>query len=295
MRKTKKWLLAGIALILIGAIVWLVGMSALKWDFYALDTADYEEKNWTTDEEVARVEIDVDSFPLIVQKGDGVSLTYYEAEDDETTVSVSGGTLTVKNKAAVYNLFRAGMFQLKRSKCKWVLTVPDGIDLSVKSANGDIRVSDMTLPTVELRVTNLDAVLVRCNIESLTVSGTNADIIMNECHGNTVDMHATNLDARITQSQFASVQMRGTNIDVKTVGVTCEQMELHGTNADFELRNLTVHTLSVKGTNLDVDMTIAGNREEYTVEGSGKYAQTGTTDKRIEISGLNKDVKLRFV
>lgn len=294
MRKTKKWLLTGVALLLIGALIWVFGMSVLKWDFYALDTTDYVEKSWACEEAVTRVEIDTGVFPLIVQKGDGVRLTYYEEEGEPAELTLSDGVLTVTSGSDGFRLFKAGMFQLKQSKCKWTLTVPDGMEIAVKSMNGDVRISDLAMPAVTLKVTNLTAVLTRCNIASFTADATNADIVMAECDGNTFNMHSTNLDLVMRQSQFASAEITGTNVDAEIENTACETLLLRATNLDAEIDRLTVHTLTLKGTNLDADVTVAGQQEEYTVVGT-KYAQTGTTDKKIEIGGTNKDVKLRFV
>lgn len=42
MKKTKIWVLTGASLLILGALVWVIAMSALKWDFYALDTTEYK-------------------------------------------------------------------------------------------------------------------------------------------------------------------------------------------------------------------------------------------------------------
>ena len=50
MKKTKIWVLTGASLLILGALVWVIAMSALKWDFYALDTTEYTPMHYAPQE-----------------------------------------------------------------------------------------------------------------------------------------------------------------------------------------------------------------------------------------------------
>ena len=72
MKRTRKILIVGAAALLIGFIVWLVGMSMINWNFYRLDTAKYTERSYACKSEVKSISVNLSSFPLTVKKGDSV-------------------------------------------------------------------------------------------------------------------------------------------------------------------------------------------------------------------------------
>ena len=96
MNKMKKGLLVGLTVFIIGAVMFTAGMSVLDWDFYKLDTAEYTAKSYTPEAVVSSFELDVESFPVIVKRGDAVSLDYYEASDSVVSVETVKGARASK-------------------------------------------------------------------------------------------------------------------------------------------------------------------------------------------------------
>lgn len=298
MSKTKKWLFAGSSLLVVGVIVFAIGMSALKWDFWRLDTTTYTAKEYTPvgDAPVSRVELDVDSFPVVITQGETAKLSYYEASDSEVEVTYADGVLKIKEDYS-FNLLKNSWFQLGRLKHKYELTLPNGVDLTLAGKNGDFTVRDATEINLAIDVANADIEFVNCGITQLDIKATNADVELTNCTGGAVRIDATNLDLEVEGCRFDSLYAKGTNNDTEVKNTTATQMEVRGTNGDYSLKNITVDTLIVHATNLDASILIAGARAEYTISASGRGMpadQTGSSDKSVTLSGTNNDVKLRF-
>lgn len=280
MSRTKKWLFAGGAVLIFGILFFVFGMCALDWDFYRLDKTKYTAREFAPAADAApvtRVELDIDSFPVTVTAGETLSLSYYETSDGKVEITQQDGVLTVRENFS-FHLLKNSWFNFGRVKKKYALTVPAGVALTLKGSNGDITVSDLQNFSLSVDCTNVDLTFYRCNFAAFDVKSVNADIELHACSGESAQIRATNLDFEASDSTFA------------TLGVS-------GTNTDADIERCDVSFLTVHGTNLDADILLTGAKEEYTVETRGKglpAAQTGTTDKKISLSGTNCDVKLRF-
>lgn len=295
-----KWLFGAAALILAGGIVFVVAMSSLNWDFYKLDTTEYEAKTFAASElesnQIRAVELKVDSFPVTVTSGDALTLNYYEASDSEVAVTVENDVLKV-NETYNYNFFTSSWFNFGRFKKKYELTVPNGMLINFSGTNSSLNLTGITAQNITVKSTNADIKLTDCNIENVVISSANCDTELNGCTVKNAQINSTNLDLEIRSSNIEKLESSGTNSDVEMRDTESLEINLHATNADFTLSGITVNTLSLRGTNLDANVLIRGVREEYTVETHGRElpsAQTGTTDKKITLRGTNNSVKLRW-
>ena len=295
-----KWLIAAASLVIVGGIIFAVAMSSLNWDFYRLDTTEYEAKTFDASEyeanEIRSVELKVNSFPVTVTTGDALSLNYYEASDSEVSVTVESVVLKV-NESQDYNIFTSSWFSFGKLKKKYELTVPIGMPINFSGTNGTINLTGVTTETLNVKSANADIKLTDCNIENVVISSANCDTELNGCTVKNAQINSTNLDLEIRNSNIEKLESSGTNSDVEMYDTESSEINLHATNADFTLSGITVNTLSLRGTNLDANVLIRGVREEYTVETHGRElpsAQTGTTDKKITLRGTNNSVKLRW-
>lgn len=278
MKRTSKILAVGAAVLVIGVIVWIIGMSIIGWDFYRLDNAKYTARSYACEGEVKSISITLSSFPLTVKKGDSVSLDYYEADNSEVVVEEKDGVLSVVENYK-YRPFSGGLFNLGRLSHKFTLTVVSSAKLEIKGNNSDITIADADFEQFSANVTNADIRFTRVQFGKLNIDATNCDIDMNDCKASELIVDTTNLDMTVKNCEFKSVA-------------------IDSTNADCELDRVKLDRLSLDAVNLDADIEIVGNASEYTVrtDGRGMPAnRTGTTDKLISLSGLNNDVELKFV
>ena len=316
MRKALKgFIIAGIALCVAGVLTFVIGMSIIGWDFFKLDTAKYEAKQFESSEQIVAVKLDIDSFPITVKSGDVVTLDYYEASDSKVSVEVSDGVLKIRERRS-RNPFN-GMFNLGRINHRYTLTVSSEIDIDIISTSSSVRFDGLDLPSLAVSGANTDLELVDCTINEFTVSstnldlemrncaidildlksGANADIEIASCRGQSVSLSYTNLTFDIESSQYDEMNVLGVNIDVVSDELNVNSLLIDGVNVDASLIDITVDTLDLSGTNLDAHIMVNGERGDYTILSDGRglpHSSVGATDKKITLSGVNNDVDLVF-
>lgn len=278
MKRISKIIAVGAVILIIGVVVWVVGMSLIDWDFIRLDSTEYTAQSYACETEVKSISVSLSSFSLTVKKGDSVSLDYYETDNSEVFVEEKDGVLSVVENYT-YNPFKSGLFNVGRNSHKFTLTVVSGVKLEIKGSNSDVSIADTAFDEFSIDSSNADISLSRVQCGKLSIDVTNCDIDMDGCKASDMIVDATNLDMTAKSCEFKSVV-------------------IDGTNADCELERVILDKLSIDATNLDADIEIIGNESEYTVKTSGWAMppnRTGTTDKLIELSGTNNDVDLKFI
>ncbi|MDE7405884.1 MAG: DUF4097 domain-containing protein [Clostridiales bacterium] len=278
MKRTSKILAVGATVLIIGVIVWVIGMSIIGWNFSRLDNAKYTARSYACEDDVKSISISLSSFPLTVKQGERVSLDYYEVDNSEVFVEEKDGVLSVVENYK-YRPFSGGLFNIGRRSHKFTLTVVSGAKLEIKGNNSDISIEDIDFEEFSMNSTNAAIRFTRVQFGKLNIKATNCDIKLNGCQAPDATIKATNLDVTVKNCEFDSVGIDGTNVDC-------------------ELERVKLDTLSLDAVNLDADIEIVGNASEYTVKASGRGLpanRTGTTDKLIKLSGTNNDVTLKFV
>ena len=278
MKRTSIIIAVGAVALAIGIVVWVVGMSLIGWDFYKLDTTKYTARSYACETEVKSIRIRLSSFPLTVKKGDNVALDYYEAANSKVSVEEKDGVLTVVEKYK-YRPFASGLFNIGRGAHKFTLTVVSGVRLEIKGNNSDISVADAVFDEFSIDSTNADISLTRVQLGKLNIDVTNGDIDMSGCKATDMIVDATNIDITVKNCEFNS-------------------LTIDGTNAECDLERVILNKLSIDAVNLEADIAIVGSANEYTVKAKGRGMpanRTGTTDKLIELSAVNSEVKLNFV
>ncbi len=298
-RATKRVLLIGGLLLILGVTVFVIAMSTVDWKFSRLDTETYTQKKFAAQEseQITRVEADID-FPLQIAQGDTVALEYYQTNYNTVSVTCENGVLRVheSRKSSVIH----GWFNVGRKKHPYRLTVQAGAELVVKGTNADVKATGIDAAKITVDSTNTDLELSDSRVATLSVDSTNTDLNLLRCEGDTLTVSGTNIDAKLNNCTYQNASLSGTNTDFNTEACTLATLRVSGTNIDADLARLTVHTLTVSGTNLDADILIVGSSDEYSVHCSGEHLEhlpadkTGTTDKSVTLSGTNNDVSLRF-
>lgn len=278
MKRISKILAVSATVLVIGIVVWVIGMSIIGWDFSKLDTTEYTARSYACEDEVKSISVSLSSFPLTVKRGERVSLDYYEADNSEVSVTEKNGVLSVVENYK-YKPFSSGLFEVGRTSHKFTLTVVSGVKLEIKGNNSDISITDIELEQFSMNSTNAAMRFTRVQFGKLNIRATNCDITLNGCKASAMTVKSTNLDITAKNCEFTSVALDGTNVDC-------------------ELEMIKLDILSLGAVNLDADIKIVGNANEYTVKANGRGMpanRTGTTDKLIKLSGTNNDVNLKFV
>ena len=99
--KTKHWLLAAGALVLIGCILFTGTLAAQGWDLTKLSTTSFETNTYEISEDFRNIEITTDTADVLfaVSDDDTCRVVCEEAEDEKHSVEVRNDTLTIENDA----------------------------------------------------------------------------------------------------------------------------------------------------------------------------------------------------
>lgn len=316
--RTKLCLIAA-ALFAGGILLFVIGMSTLGWDFVKLDGSKYTAKSYNVDrmEQTENIEISLSSFPLDIVSGSELGLEYFEASDSLVVVEHVNGTLKIVEKR-LFNPFVTGLFSVGRKDHRFVLTVPNGMNVSIKGPNSSMHVTGVHLRSLRIDVTNLDLNMEATEIDEVfNISATDvvADLYSTSAYSMTVSAVNMNMDMEFSTFIFASFRntnanididrstikeltVSGTNIDMDCKWPEMETCDIKGTNVVISSERTKLDKLTVKGTNLNADIEINGLKSEYSVVTQGfnlPPEQEGNTDKTISLSGTNNRVKLEFV
>ena len=299
MNKTlRNFLIAGAAVFAAGAVVFVIGMSALKWDFSRLDATEYKHCAYSAAESgdsVTAAEIDVQSFGVVIESGDGIALDYYEASDSEVTVGVENGVLKITEKQKPASWFTRGAFSFGRIKYKYVLTVPSGLPLNVKGATAEITMNSIETEKLDIDCTNLSMTFSDCTVSSLKINSTNLHVSFVNTEVSEFRANSTNNNIKARGSRLNSIVADGTNVDFDFVDTECGTVISDGTNVKFVFDSVKVDKVTLSGTNVNAKLGIKGDRREYTVVNDGEIQQTGNTDKRLSFDGTNVRLELNFI
>lgn len=316
MKRVHKFIISAVALVICGLIVFIIGMSLLDWNFKKLDVTKYTAVDFVPTEDVSEIKLDIDSFPIKIVRGDETRLDYYNASNSKVSVSVNDGVLEIVEKRS-YNPFKYGLFNFGRMDHPYILTVSNATELSFGGNNADISFIDVEFEKVNIDIKNLDADFLRCSIDKLDirsdnsnldidrctiteikVDADNSDIEISDCNGSIAGIKTINSSISFYRGNFSELSVTTVNSDISFERTSSQIIDLRATNADISLERVTVDYLTVLSTNLSADIEIVGKRSEYTIECNGRdmpKENTGSTNKKIKLSGTNNDVELKFV
>ena len=162
---TKKWLAAGIILVLLGGILFSCVMFVLGWDFTKLATVQYETNTYVFEESFSGISLQTDAADILFAfSEDGVcKVECYEAETERYSVSVRDGILCVEISAE--SLRRYIGINFGSPTITVYLPKREYDSLSVRGSTGDIEIpqdfsfgkADISLSTGNIRMENIAA------------------------------------------------------------------------------------------------------------------------------------------
>ena len=159
MSKAKKiWLLSAAALILIGGILFVGGMSIMKWDFSRLSTSKYETNEYTVTEAFQSISISSigTDIELVATEEQTCSVLCHEQTKLTHAVSVKDGVLVIETVDTRKWYEHIG---IHLGTPRITVYLPKGAyaALSIDSKTGDVRIpADLAFDSVSIALTTGD-------------------------------------------------------------------------------------------------------------------------------------------
>lgn len=248
-----KLVVAGAALLVAGAIVFLVGLGLSGWKFSALSTVTYEQKSYTAEGEISSVSVEYSNADILVVVDEGaerVTLSY-PVGFDKVTDRASAVTLEEKEgKLTVTEAPQQFWFGFSVQTPAFTLTLPAGeyADISLSTANGNVSARGLKVAgTLALGSENGNISLSASEAGKASLSTKNGNIAIE-------DVMAETLSA---ESALGDIAQAGA-LEVGTL--TCST-EL----GDVSLDKALVQSAQLSSELGDVTAHLSGVREDYSV------------------------------
>ncbi len=285
--KTKKWLIAAVALILIGAILFIGVLFALKWDFLRLSTVNYERNYYDIQEDFQSISIKSDTTDIIFvsTQDKKPSVVCFEDAELNHSVFVENGTLIIQ-QLEKRNWFDNIGIIMHDPEIKIFLPQQQYDALTIQENTGDIEISkefafnkiDITLSTgdvknyasasdIRIKTTTGDIDTENISADTISISVTTGDTILKNvvCNklitsGDTGDISFENVIA----DQAISIER--TTGDVQLKGCDGAELFIKTNTGDVtgSLQSEKVFAIQTDTGDIDVPKSVAGGICEIT-------------------------------
>lgn len=242
-RATKLWLLAGIALVVLGMLAFACVMAANQWNFARLSNASYETDTVGISEKFENISIRTDTEELFFRPSeDGKCRVEFYGDPTKThSAAVQGGTLTIET-ADTKKWHEHALFAIGSSKVTVFLPQAQYAALTVEEHTGNIAIpGDFAFESVDIAAST-------GNIECLA-----------SCAGR-LRIGTDTGDIRLEGIKAGALELSVSTGEVNVCSVECAgDMSLTVTTGKAFLTDLTCRSLTSDGSTgkLTMDRVIA--------------------------------------
>ncbi|MBQ4641800.1 MAG: DUF4097 family beta strand repeat protein [Oscillospiraceae bacterium] len=281
-RKTKIWLIAATALVILGLVMFAGVMSAYSWDFDELGIERFGTSGVTTNEQIRDISIQTDTADIVfLPAEDGVcKVICYEKESERHSVTVQDGVLTIRAE-----------------KKKWYENIGISFDtpeitvylpgreygkLLIKESTGDVEIPDVfRFESVDITTSTGDVETEASVAETLKIKTSTGDIQVKNVTADTLDLsvstgHITVANVTCEGDIQTSVSTGKTNItDLK-----CKNLLSYGDTGDLFLHNVVAgESFSIVRSTGDVNFVACDAGQILVKTDTGDVTGSLLTDK----------------
>ena len=255
MNKSKRWLTTAFCLILLGAILFIVAMTANHWDFEKLSTKALVTNEYSISEDVISIRVLTDTADVLLLPTDGTScrVVCEEYEPSSHTVTAHHGTLTVEiaDQRKWYDHIGIGI-----DKAKITIYLPAATYslLSVDTDTGDITVPpDFTFESITLSTDTGDVTLA-ASASAVKLKTSTGDVLAEHIRASSFSCRTTTGNVTLTDATVeADVGVNVSTGRVRLTDVTCRDLYSVGDTGDIKLtRVVAEETFTIRRSTGDV-------------------------------------------
>ncbi len=243
MRKgTKLCLLVATSLLVLGALVFVITMTANGWDFKKLNTSKVRTSTYEIGEAFTGISVDVDTADVILLPSDDGKSRVVCTEEERLSYSVfvQDGTLKVNltDERKWYDHIQPFDF----SSHKITVYLPQGEyeSLVVSGDTGDVEIpSDFNFTDVELRLSTGDVKYCASAREDVKIRTSTGSITVENVSVGSLDLVASTGNVRATGIRSAgNVAVRLSTGDAVLVGVRCKNLFTEASTGNLSMTDV---------------------------------------------------------
>lgn len=295
----------------------VVGLGALHFDIYALDSEKYET------DVVSEASLGEENSPVVIKKikaelcnlqidfvrGEAFSFEYFTSESltVEYGFDSQTGVFTVKTaekaRLKIFDFFDG----IKRNRLKYKFTVPADVSVELDCRNSSVDLENVKLRDFAARVTNAELELDGVECDGFVCDGANSSVRIEDSFLTRADAKGSNAAFKCEESDFGSFSFDGSNAALDFENVKIDSLDFTGSNGSVKITGAECDKMSFIGNNARVDVSLNGGKEDFAsvkMKGNnasfkfcgekfdGNYSGEGT--KTFVAQGNNMTVRLSF-
>lgn len=295
MSKRVKWLVIGVLLLIIGGILFAVGMVAVNWNFLSLDTNKYQTNTYDIAEEFGSLSIINDTTDIVFKKGEA-KVVCFENENIRHSVSVNNGVLEIRanDNRKWYNYIG---FNFNNPKITIYLPSNQYDALKIEGDTGDVNLSDISFNDIQIALHTGDIRLSNLNSNNISLKTTTGKMQLQniECRGllSTAVSTGDNELKNIKCNSFASNGSTG-DLDIENL-IVAEKTSIERDTGDIEFEGLDANEIYIKTDTGDVEGDLRSEKVFIINTDTGRVNVPKTiTGGKCEITTNTGDIKIEI-
>lgn len=293
MKRTAKWLIAALILILAGGAVFCIAMAKMNWSFKALDNVLYKTDVYPV--EGAFTDISVTVYTADVRfepASDGTCSVVCELpEGQNCAVSVSGGTLTVTAESP-HGWLSLLRFTTRSPKITVYLPEKAYGRLTVNSRTGDVHIPDTFTFTALNGESHTGSIVCGASVSGpVKITTSTGDVRLEGMLAQSIDLFTSTGDMTVRSVEVSGdITVHVSTGEVRLTDVKCRNASTDGSTGDAIFKNvLATEHIRMERTTGEVQLdgcdaatltlkTSTGDIRGSLLTGKSFVTKTGTGD-----------------
>ncbi len=282
-KKMKLSLIVATALILLGGIIFTSAMAAHGWDFTKLTTVKYESNSYVFDESVENVSVISNTADIVISKSsDGkIKVETYLIEDDNHTVEIVDGTLTIKRKGGFRWMAFMGI-NFKQPRITVYLPEEAYASLNIESDTSDVKISSgITFKDVLVKVSTGDVKCYASANGELKIKATTGNVRLDDITAGSINITTSTGNIKLSKVLcIGDLKAKMSTGDAVFTSVNCKNLTINGDTGDVVLKSVIAsEKYSIKTDTGDVRLDSCDAEEIYIKTDTGDVKGTLLSEK----------------
>lgn len=241
MSRTKKWIIAGIAILCTGLLICGASFAALGFNFRKLNTVKLVEETYAVNDEFKSIRIDADTEDILFELSSDkrCKVVCYEEEDDRHNVRVENNTLMISKHDKNKHDFGFS-FAMESPKITVYLPNTSYQKLDIESDTGDTVIpKDFSFDSINVVLSTGDISCYASAEETVSIVNDTGDIKIYDVLADEMKLTADTGDIIISSVTLTeNMDITEDTGDVTIKDVTCKNLNCSGDSGDLTLTNV---------------------------------------------------------
>ena len=240
-KRTGRWLIAGAALVLLGAMIFGGLMMTLGWDFSKLSTVKYETNTHEVMDRFQSITVDTDTADItFLPAEDGrIQVVCHEPQNAKHALTVADGVLTIRqiNEKKWYDYIG---FDLGSTKITVYLPKGDYQDLRIRESTGDITIpEDFRFESMDIRLSTGNVTSRASVLGEMKIKTSTGDITVSNIAVEAMDLTVSTGKVHLSKvSCDGDVKIRVSTGKTEITDLSCQSLFSQGNTGDITLKNV---------------------------------------------------------